>query len=303
MSTATPQGPTPGGSLTLASDLTINRLGYGAMQLAGPNVFGPPRDREEALRVLRTAIELGVTYIDTADFYGPAVTNELIREALPPDRDDVHIFTKVGGLRSDEGAWLSNTEPDSLREQVEDNLRHLGREVLDVVYLRVGSHDDPSEFSIDREFSALAELRDRGLIRHLGLSGVTAGQLAEAQSIAPVVAVQNLYNLVNRHDDELLAQVTREGIAFVSFFPLGGITPLQSLGLDEVAREVGASPQQVALAWLLQRSTHSVVIPGTSRVEHLRANVKGADLELPAPAVAALDSIGKPQAEALEVGL
>lgn len=282
---------TPGGSIALADGLTINRMGFGAMQLAGPNVFGPPSDREESLRVLRTAVELGVNYIDTADFYGPAVTNELIREALDPYPEQVHVFTKVGGLRGADGSWLMATEPDSLRAQVEDNLRHLGRDVLDLVYLRVGAHDTPSDFPIAREFTALAELRERGLIRHLGLSGVSDGQLTEAQGIAPVIAVQNLYNLVHRDDDALLRRVSSEGLAYVSFFPLGGFAPIQSDALDGVAQELGASRQQVALAWLLQRSPRFVVIPGTSSVPHLRANVAAAELVLPPEAVSSLDGI------------
>jgi pyridoxine 4-dehydrogenase len=288
----TTTAPTPGGSLTLADGLTINRLGYGAMQLAGPNVFGPPLDLEEALDVLRVAVELGITYIDTADFYGPAVTNELIWEALYPYPPELHVFTKVGGLRGTDGAWLQATSPASLRTQVESNLRHLRMDTLDLVYLRVGSHDAPEDFSIADEFAALAELREQGRIRHLGLSGVTDSQLTEAQSIAPVVAVQNLYNLVHRHDDPLVDRTAREGIAFVSFFPLGGIAPLQSEALSEVARSLNATSHQVALAWLLQRSPNSVVIPGTSSVAHLRQNVAAADLVLPDDAISVLDRIG-----------
>jgi aryl-alcohol dehydrogenase-like predicted oxidoreductase len=278
-------------TLTLADDLTISRMGYGAMQLAGPGVFGPPRDRAEGLAVLREAVELGVSHIDTADFYGPAVTNELIRDALHP-YDGVTIATKVGALRGEDGSWIPSATPKSLRAQVHDNLTHLDVDALDVVYLRTGSHEGTTDDSIEAEFTALAELREQGLIRHLGLSGVSFAQLTEAQSIAPVVAVQNLYNLVNRQDDDLVARTAREHIAFASFFPLGGFTPLQSDVLAGVAHCLDASAQQVALAWLLQRSATSVVIPGTSSREHLRENIAAADLKLPADALAELDAIG-----------
>lgn len=278
-------------TLTLADDLTISRMGYGAMQLAGPGVFGPPRDRAEGLAVLREAVELGVSHIDTADFYGPAVTNELIRDALHP-YDGVTIATKVGALRGEDGSWIPSATPKSLRAQVHDNLTHLDVDALDVVYLRTGSHEGTTDDSIEAEFTALAELREQGLIRHLGLSGVSFAQLTEAQSIAPVVAVQNLYNLVNRQDDDLVARTAREHIAFASFFPLGGFTPLQSDVLAGVAHRLDASAQQVALAWLLQRSATSVVIPGTSSREHLRENIAAADLKLPADALAELDAIG-----------
>ncbi|WP_049573952.1 oxidoreductase [Streptomyces sp. SBT349] len=278
-------------TLTLADGLTISRMGYGAMQLAGPGVFGPPRDRAEAVAVLREAVELGVTHFDTADFYGPAVTNEIIKEALHP-YDGVTIAIKVGALRGNDGSWIPSTDPESLRTQVHDNLTHLGVDTLDVAYLRTGSHEGTTEESIAAEFTALAELRERGLIRHLGLSGVSAAQLTEAQSIAPVVAVQNLYNLVNRQDDDLVDHAAREHIAFASFFPLGGFTPLQSDVLADIARRLDATPQQVALAWLLQRSATSIVIPGTSSRAHLRENIAAADLKLPADAIAELDAIG-----------
>lgn len=282
----------PGGTLTLADDLTVSRMGYGAMQLAGPNVFGPPRDRDEALAVLREAADLGVTHIDTADFYGPAVVNELIREALHPYPADLRIVTKVGGRRTEDGGWRPSLEPGDLRAQVLQNLQHLGVDTLDVVNLRLsaeGTGDEP----VAEEFGALAQMQQEGLIRHLGLSAASAAQLTEAQAIAPVVTVQNLYNLASRQDDALVDRCAAENIAFASFFPLGGFTPLQSQALTNVAARLGASPQQVALAWLLQRSATTVVIPGTSSVAHLRENVAAASLVLPAEAVAELDAIGR----------
>ncbi|MDQ1752703.1 MAG: pyridoxine 4-dehydrogenase [Pseudonocardiales bacterium] len=285
--TTTPALPT----VTFADGLTITRMGYGAMQLAGPNVFGPPADQAEAIAVLRAAVEAGVTHIDTADFYGPAITNELIKQALHPYRG-LTIATKVGARRGADGSWVPSTDPADLQAQVRDNPDHLGVEVLDLVYVRLGSEEGTSDDSLEAEFSAVAELRDQGLIRHLGLSGVTSTQLTEAQSIAPVAAIQNLYNLVNRHDDALVERAAAERIAFASFFPLGGFTPLQSEVLTAVAAQIGASPQQVALAWLLQRSSTSVVIPGTSSVAHLRDNIAAASLDLPAHAVTQLDAIG-----------
>ncbi|MFI8185641.1 oxidoreductase [Actinacidiphila glaucinigra] len=281
----------PGGALRLADDLVISRMGYGAMQLAGPGVFGPPKDRDQALAVLREAVELGITHIDTSDFYGPAVVNELIREALHPYPDALRIATKVGARRDGTGGWIPSTEPEDLKAQVRENLRHLGLDVLDVVYLRLGSVEGTGEESIAEGFGALAELREQGLIRHLGLSGVSDAQLTEAQSIAPVVAVQNLYNLVKRQDDALVDRCAAEGIAFASFFPLGGFTPFQSDELAGMAARLGASPQQVALAWLLRRSATTVLIPGTSSLAHLRENVAAAALELPADALAELDGI------------
>ncbi|GGJ40190.1 oxidoreductase [Streptomyces brasiliensis] len=277
-------------TLTLTDDLTITRMGYGAMQLAGPNVFGEPRDRGEALAVLREAVDAGVTHIDTADFYGPEVTNRLIRAALHP-YDGITIATKVGARRGDDGSWIPSSDPKDLQAQVHDNLDHLGVDALDIVYLRLGNHDGTTDDSLEAEFTALAELRQKGLIRHLGLSGVSAAQLTEAQRIAPVVAIQNLYNLVNRQDDELVSRAARENIAFASFFPLGGFSPLQHGTLDAVATRLGASPQQVALAWLLQRSATTAVIPGTSSLAHLRENIAAADLELPADAITELDTI------------
>lgn len=283
----------PGGTLTLADGLTISRMGYGAMQLAGPGVFGPPKNRDEALAVLREAIELGITHIDTSDFYGPAVVNEIIKEALHPYPEGLHIVTKVGARRSDDGGWIPSLEPADLKAQVHENLQHLGLDVLDVVNLRLGSVDGTSEDSIAEQFGALAQLQEQGLIRHLGLSGVSGAQLTEAQTIAPVVTVQNLYNLANRQDDDLVDRCAAQNIAFASFFPLGGFTPLQSDTLTKVAAHLDASPQQVALAWLLQRSATTVLIPGTSSVGHLRENVAAAGLVLPADAVAELDTIGK----------
>jgi aryl-alcohol dehydrogenase-like predicted oxidoreductase len=282
-----------GGYLTLADDLTISRMGYGAMQLAGPGVFGPPKDRDQALAVLREAIDLGITHVDTSDFYGPVVVNEIIKEALYPYPEGLHIVTKVGARRGEDGSWRPSLEPTDLKAQVRENLRHLGLDVLDVVNLRLGSVEGTSDASIADEFGALAELRQEGLIRHLGLSAVSSAQLSEAQAIAPVVTVQNLYNLANRGDDDLVDRCAAENIAYAAFFPLGGFTPLQSDTLTRVAARLGATPQQVALAWLLQRSETTVLIPGTSSVAHLRENVAAADLKLPADEVAELNTIGQ----------
>ncbi|MEU1396000.1 oxidoreductase [Micromonospora zamorensis] len=282
----------PGGSLTLADGLTLSRMGYGAMQLAGPGVFGPPRDREQAIAVLREAVDLGVRHIDTSDFYGPVVVNELIREALHPYPEDLHLVTKVGARRGADRSWIPALEPAELKAQVRDNLQHLGLDVLDVVNLRVGVAEGTGDDPLSEQFGALAELRQEGLIRHLGLSNVTLDQLTEAQAIAPVVTVQNLYNLANRQGDALVDRCAAENIAFAAFFPLGGFTPLQSDTLNDVAARVGSSPQQVALAWLLQRSPTTVLIPGTSTLAHLRENIAAADLKLPADAIEELDSIG-----------
>lgn len=279
-------------TLRLADDLTITRMGYGAMQLAGPNVFGPPRDRAEAVAVLREAVAAGITHIDTADFYGPVVTNEIIKEALHPYPEGLHIATKVGARRGADGTWQPSLDPADLREQVYDNLRHLDLPALDIVYLRLRYHEGTGDEPVSAPFGALAELRDAGVIKHLGLSGVSSTQLTEAQSIAPVVAIQNLYNVVDRQDDELVARAAREKIAYASFFPLGGFTPLHSDVLDEVAGRLGASRHQVALAWLLQRSPTMVVIPGTSSRVHLRENIAAAELRLPADAITQLDAIG-----------
>ncbi len=282
----------PGGTYRVG-DLDLTRVGYGAMQLAGPGVFGPPRDRAAAVAVLRAAVDLGINHIDTADFYGPHVTNEIIREALAPYPADLHIVTKVGARRDERGGWPHARTPAELREQVHDNLRRLGLEALDVVNLRVGGLEAPEPGSIAEQFAALAELREQGLIRHLGLSTVFAEQLAEAQAIAPVVCVQNLYNLARRDDDPLVDRTATQGIAFVPYFPLGGFSPLQSGALDAVAARLDATPLAVALAWLLRRSPNVLLIPGTSSVAHLRENVAGAGLELPDDALAELDAIGR----------
>ncbi|MCX4237553.1 oxidoreductase [Streptomyces ortus] len=284
-------GPLPGSTLTLADDLTLTRMGYGAMQLAGPNAFGPPRDRDEAVAVLREAVERGITHIDTSDFYGPYVVNEIIKEALYPYPDDLRIVTKVGARRGDDGAWIFAREPEQLKAQVRENLQRLGVAALDVVNLRVGSVEGTDEEPLSDQFGALAELREQGLIRHLGVSSVSAAQLTEAQAIAPVVTVQNLYNLANRQDDALVERCAAEGIAFAPFFPLGGFSPLQSSILTDVAARLEASPQQVALAWLLQRSPSIVLIPGTSSRAHLRENIAAADLILPDEEIAELDKI------------
>ena len=267
-------------------------MGYGAMQLAGPGVFGPPRDRGQAIAVLREAIELGITHIDTSDFYGPFVVNEVIKEALYPYPDTLHIVTKVGARRGDDASWIPALSRDELIRAVHENLEHLGLDVLDVVNLRIHSFEAASATSIAEQFDVLAELQQQGLIRHLGLSGVTSAQLTEAQSIAQVVTVQNLYNLANRQDDALVDRCAREGIAFAPFFPLGGFQPLQFDALEGVARRLGASAQQVALAWLLQRSPTIVLIPGTSSVDHLRENVAAAALVLPTDAIETLNGIG-----------
>lgn len=279
-------------TLTLADDLTITRMGYGAMQLAGPGVFGPPKDRGQALAVLREAVELGITHIDTSDFYGPVVVNELIKEALHPYPHDLHIVTKVGVRRDDQGGVITSLDPADLLAQVHENLQHLGMETLDVVNLRTAVEAGTDD-SIAEQFGTLADLRDQGLIRHLGLSGVSATQLTEAQAIAPVVTVQNLYNLADRADDALVARCAAENIAYASYFPLGGFSPLQSRTLTDVAARLGASRQQVALAWLLQRSPTVALIPGTSSVDHLRENVAAVELILPVDAIAELDGIGQ----------
>jgi pyridoxine 4-dehydrogenase len=273
-------------------DLELTRIGYGAMQLAGPGVFGPPKDHDAAVEVLRTVVDLGITHIDTSDFYGPHVTNALIREALAPYPDDLHLVTKVGARRDEKGGWPHARTPAELREQVHDNLRNLGLDVLDVVNLRMGGFDAPEPGSIAEQFETLAELQQQGLIRHLGISTVSAEQVAEAQSIAPVVCVQNLYNLARRDDDALIDALAAQGIAYVPYFPLGGFSPLQSSELESVAKRLDATPMAVALAWLLQRSPNILLIPGTSSVAHLRENVAGAALELPADAIAELDAIG-----------
>jgi pyridoxine 4-dehydrogenase len=278
-------------TFTMAPDLTVNRMGYGAMQLAGPGVFGPPADRDAAIAVLRAAVELGINHIDTSDYYGPHITNQLINEALHPYQDDLRIVTKVGAKRDAEGGWPHARSPRELREQIHDNLRNLGLDVLDVVNLRIGGFSAPEPGSVAESFGALAEMRQEGLIRHLGISTANAEQIAEAQSIAPVVCVQNLYNLANRDDDHLIDSLAKQGIAYVPYFPLGGFSPLQSDELNAVAARLGTTPMAVALAWLLHRSPNILLIPGTSSLDHLRANVAAADLALPDDALAELDSI------------
>jgi pyridoxine 4-dehydrogenase len=282
----------PGGNLTLAEDLRVSRVGYGAMQLAGPGVWGSPRDRKQAMAVLREAVELGITHIDTSDYYGPYTVNELIREALHPYPDGLHIATKVGARRSPDKSWPPALSRQELITAVHENLEHLGLDALDIVNLRVGGVFEPTPGSIAEPFTVLAELQQQGLIRHLGVSGVSPEQLTEVQSIAPVVSVQNFYNLANRADDELVDRCAREGIAYTSFFPLGGFKPVQSDVLDRVASRLNATPFQIALAWLLHRSPTTLLIPGTSSVAHLRENVAGAGIELPADVVEELDTIG-----------
>lgn len=270
---------------------TVWRLGYGAMQLAGPGVFGPPRDRDAAIAVLREAVESGVDHIDTSDFYGPHVTNQLIREALHPYPDHLVIVTKIGARRGDDKSWLPAFSPDELKQAVHDNLRNLGVKALDVVNLRIMFDHHPAEGSIEEPLKVLAELQRQGLVRQIGLSNVTARQVAEGRGIAGIVCVQNEYNVANRGDDRLIDELSEAGIAFVPFFPLGGFTPLQSTVLSQVAQALGATPMQVALAWLLQRSPNILLIPGTSSAPHLRENLAAADLELPSEAVGALDAI------------
>jgi pyridoxine 4-dehydrogenase len=273
-------------------DRTVNRLGYGAMQLAGPGVFGPPKDHDAALAVLREAVALGVNHIDTSDFYGPHVTNRLIREALSPYSDDLTLVTKIGARRGPDGAWLPAFSPEELVSAVHDNLRNLGRETMDVVNLRAmfGVHG-PAEGSIAPLLEPLAELQQQGLVRHIGLSNVTAAQIAEGRAICPIVCVQNQYNLAHREDDALIDDLARDGIAYVPFFPLGGFSPLQSTVLSDVAARLQATPMQVALAWLLRRSSNILLIPGTSSVAHLRENMAAGDLVLSDAVLAELDGI------------
>ena len=279
------------GSFRLGSR-DVKRIGYGAMQLAGPGVFGPPKNRAAAVTVLRAAVESGIDHIDTSDFYGPYVTNQIIREALHPYRDEMVIVTKVGAKRGSDASWMPALSPAELKQAIHDNLRHLGLDVLEVVNLRsmLGIHG-PVEGSLEEPLTALAELQRQGLIRHIGLSNVTARQVEDGRRICAIACVQNQYNLAHRDDDALVEQLSRDEIAYVPFFPLGGFTPLQSSALSEVATQVGATPMQVALAWLLQRSPNLLLIPGTSSVEHLRQNLAAAELRLPAEAVARLDTM------------
>jgi aryl-alcohol dehydrogenase-like predicted oxidoreductase len=280
-------------SFTLpGSSMIVNRMGYGAMQLAGPQVWGPPRDVEGAVAVLRQAVAAGVNHIDTSDFYGPHVTNQIIKQALHPYPDGLVIVTKVGARRGADKSWIHALSRQELIDGVHDNLRNLGLDALDVVNLRVGGVMGPSEGSIEQPLTVLAELKRQGLIRHLGLSNVSPGQLAEAQSITEVVCVQNLYNLAHRDDDGFIRDLAGQGIAYVPFFPLGGFSPLQSSVLDAAAASLQATPMQVALAWLLQRSPNILLIPGTSSLQHLAENLQAATLQIPSDLLAKLDSIG-----------
>ena len=283
-----------GGKFTLpGTSLSLHRFGYGAMQLAGKGVFGPPRDENAALAVLREAVEIGINHIDTSDFYGPHVTNQLIKGALHPYPDDLTIVTKVGALRGDDGSWNPAMAPDQLTDAVHSNLKNLGVESLDVVNLRLwGDGHGPSEGSLEEPLAALVELQKQGLIQHIGLSNVTSKQVAQGRSHANIVCVQNQYNLAHREDDDLVDELAQAGIAYVPFFPLGGFTPLQSSTLETVAQELSATPLQVALAWLLGRSPNILLIPGTSSVQHLRENLKATELQLSDEIVARLDEIG-----------
>jgi len=277
----------------ILGDRKIKRLGYGAMQLAGPGVFGPPKDRNAALAVLREAVESGVNHIDTSDFYGPHITNQIIREALHPYQDDLTIVTKIGGRRDDKGAWLAAGSKAELTQAVQDNLRNLGLEVLDVVNFRA-MHNvmEPGEGSIEASLTAVAELQQQGLIRHIGISNVTPTQVAEARKIVDVVCVQNLYNIAHQHDNAMIDELALDGIAYVPFFPLGGFTPIQSSALSSAAQRLGVTPKQLALAWLLRRSPNILLIPGTSSLAHLRENLAVADIHLRDEVLAELNAIG-----------
>ena len=282
------------GSFTLpGTSLTLNRMGYGAMQLAGPGVWGPPRDVNAAIAVLREAVESGVNHIDTSDYYGPHVTNQLIKQALHPYPDGLVIVTKVGARRGPDKSWIHALSRQELIDGVHDNLRNLGLDHIDVVNLRVGGIAEPSEGSIEEPLTVLAELKRQGLIRHIGLSNITPRQLSEAQTITDIVCVQNFFNLAHRNDDVFIRDLATQGIAYVPFFPLGGFTPLQSSALDSSAASLGATPMQVALAWLLQRSPNMLLIPGTSSVEHLRENLKAATLQILAEVLSNLDAINE----------
>ncbi len=272
--------------------MTVGRMGYGAMQLAGPHVFGPPKDRDAAVAVLREAMEQGVDHIDTSDFYGPHVVNQIIKEALHPYREGLVLVTKLGAKRGADASWPPALSKEDLTAGAHDNLRNLGVDALDVVNLRVGGLAGPTDASIEAPLTVLAELKEQGLIKAIGLSNVSAEQLEEAEKITPIVCVQNLYNLARRGDDTFIALLAGKGIAFVPFFPLGGFSRLQASALDDVATAVGATPMQVALAWLLQRSANILLIPGTSSVAHLRENLGAAKLELTAEMVTKLDAIG-----------
>src|ERR1700757_1336978 len=283
-----------GGIFTLPdTSMSVKRMGYGAMKLAGPQVWGPPRDVDAAIAVLREAVAVGVNHIDTSDFYGPHVTNQIIKRALHPYPDGLVIVTKVGARRGEDKSWPHALSRQELLDAVHDNLRNLGLDAMDVVNLRVGGISEPSEGSIEEPLTVLAELKQQGLIRHLGLSNVTPGQLAEAQKITDIVCIQNLYNVAQRSDDGFIDNLAQQGIAYVPFFPLGGFTPLQSSALDAAAASLQSTPMQVALAWLLHRSPNILLIPGTSSLAHLRENLQAASLEIPPQILANLDAIGK----------
>ncbi|HXA64935.1 MAG TPA: oxidoreductase [Bryobacteraceae bacterium] len=287
-----------GGSFTLpGTSLSLNRMGYGAMQLAGPQVWGPPRDIDAAIAVLREAVAAGANHIDTSDFYGPHLTNQIIKQALHPYPDGLVIVTKVGARRLEDKSWVHALSRQELIDGVHDNLRNLGLDALQVVNLRVGAVMGPSEGSIEEPLTVLAELKRQGLIHHLGLSNVSSDQLAEAQAITEIVCVQNLYNVAHRDDDRFIDDLARQGVPYVPFFPLGGFTPLQSSALDASAAALQSTPMQVALAWLLQRSPNILLIPGTSSIQHLRENLRAATLQLPAEIIAGLDLIGGTRAQ------
>jgi pyridoxine 4-dehydrogenase len=282
-----------GGTFTFpTTSITVHRMGYGAMQLAGPGVYGPPRDPDQALAVLRAAIAAGVDHIDTSDFYGPHVTNQLIKQALHPYPAKLTIVSKLGARRTPDKAWVMARSADDLASGLADNLRNLGLDALDLVHLRVGGVHTPNDESLAEPLRALVALKQRGLVRHLGISNVSAAQYAEARAITDIVSVQNHYNLVHRHDDAFIDQLARDGVAYSPFFPLGGFSPLQSDQLAHAATEVGATPMQVALAWLLQRAPNILLIPGTSSLAHLEQNLAAANLALPPAIVRTLDSIG-----------
>jgi pyridoxine 4-dehydrogenase len=284
-----------GGFTLPGTSMSLKRLGYGAMQLAGPGVWGPPRDVNAAIAILREAVESGVNHVDTSDFYGPHVTNQLIKQALHPYPDDLVIVSKLGARRGPDKSWIHALSPQELTDGVHDNLRNLGLDSIAVVNLRVGGMAQPSEGSIEEPLTVLAELKRQGLIRHIGLSNITPRQLSEAQTVTEIVCVQNFYNLARRNDDAFIGDLAAQGIAYVPFFPLGGFTPLQSSALDSSAASLGATPMQIALAWLLQRSPNILLMPGTSSVAHLRENLKAATLQIPAEVLADLDDVGQGQ--------
>jgi len=282
-----------GGSFTLpGTSMTVNRMGYGAMQLAGPQVYGPPRDVDVAIAVLREAVEAGVNHIDTSDYYGPHITNQIIKRALHPYPEGLVIVTKLGARRGTDKSWIPALSRQELIDGVHDNLRNLGLDTLDVVNLRVGGFAEPTEGSIEEPLTALAELKRQGLVRHIGLSNISPKQFAEGQKVTDIVCVQNFYNVAHRNDDGFIDNLAAQGVAYVPFFPLGGFTPLQSLVLDGVAAALQVTPMQVALAWLLQRSPNILLIPGTSSVEHLRENLQAANLQIPSAVLAELKSVG-----------